>query len=369
MHYHHACLEAFGFTLPEEIVTSAQIEERLAPLYRRLKLPEGRLEMMSGIRERRLWPAGVLPGDISVQSAQRAIELSGISRRDIGALVHGSVCRDYLEPATASGVHRRLGLPAECIVYDVSNACLGLLNGIVQVANMIELGQIRAGLVVGTEDSRPLLETTIAKLNADTSLTRQDVKLAFGSLTIGSASVAVVLADKELSPTQNRLVAGAFYAHTDHSQLCHSGRDEAASEGMRPLMNTDSETLLVEGVAAAQKSFPRFLQTCGWHPDDLDKIICHQVGRAHRKALFTALGLNLERDFSTLEFLGNTGSAALPISMALAVERGHIRPGDRVGMLGIGSGINVLMLGVQWQKSLVGPTPRVDDARPLAAAR
>ena len=71
------------------------------------------------------------------------------------------MCRDYLEPATACGVHHRLGLPQECLVYDVSNACLGILNGIVQLANMIELGQIRAGIVVGTESSRPLVETTI----------------------------------------------------------------------------------------------------------------------------------------------------------------------------------------------------------------
>ena len=87
--------------------------------------------------------------------------------------MHGSVCRDFLEPATACGVHHRLGLPDRCAVYDVSNACLGLLNGIVQVANMIELGQIRAGVVVGTESSRTLVEATIQHLNADASLSRK----------------------------------------------------------------------------------------------------------------------------------------------------------------------------------------------------
>ena len=83
-------------------------------------------------------------------------------------LIHGSVCRDYLEPATACGVHYELGLPQECLVYDVSNACLGMLNGMIQVANMIELGQIRAGLVVGTEDSRQLVESTIAAAQSAT---------------------------------------------------------------------------------------------------------------------------------------------------------------------------------------------------------
>src|SRR5690606_17463265 len=111
---------------------------------------------------------------------------ASIDRGQEGALIHASVCRDYLEPATACGVHHDVGLPADCLVYHVSNACLGILNGIVQVANMIELGQIRAGLVVGTEDARPLVENTIRELNSNQSLTREQMKLAVASLTIGS---------------------------------------------------------------------------------------------------------------------------------------------------------------------------------------
>ena len=173
MRFARTCLESLGYCLPDEVVSSDQIEQRLEPLYRRLRLPEGRLELMTGIRQRRVWPAGTLPGDKSVESGRRAIEAAGIDPQQIGALIHGSVCRDHLEPATACRVHHELGLSRECVVHDVSNACLGLLSGVVQVANMIELGQIRAGLVVGTEDSRSLLETTIAALNADTQLTRQ----------------------------------------------------------------------------------------------------------------------------------------------------------------------------------------------------
>ena len=214
MRFARTCLESFGYCLPEEVISSQQIEQRLAPLYERLRLPAGRLELMSGIRERRLWPAGMLPGDKSIESGELAIEAAGIDRRFIGALVHGSVCRDHLEPATACRVHHALRLPAECVVHDVSNACLGLLSGAVQIANMIELGQIRAGLVVGTEDSRHLLETTIANLNGDLTLTRSAIKLAVASLTIGSGSCAMLLVDAELSRTGNRLLAATARANT-----------------------------------------------------------------------------------------------------------------------------------------------------------
>jgi 3-oxoacyl-[acyl-carrier-protein] synthase III len=70
--FQNVCIEAFGYTLPDEIVTSDEIESRLAPLYERLHLPAGRLELMTGIRERRFFPPGTLPGSVSVESARKA---------------------------------------------------------------------------------------------------------------------------------------------------------------------------------------------------------------------------------------------------------------------------------------------------------
>ncbi len=364
MRYRHVCLESFGYTLPEEVVTTAEIERRLAPLYERLRLPEGRLELMTGIRERRFFPREAKPSDISVQSGEKAIRAAGIDRRRIGALVHGSVCRDYLEPATACSVHHRLGLPRECVVYDVSNACLGLLNGAVQVANMIELGQIEAGLVVGTESGRALVENTIASVNRDLSLTRQTVKNAVASLTIGSASCAMLLVRRELSRTGNRLTAAVARANTDQHHLCQGGHDEAAAVANGLLMNTDSERLMHEGIATGVETFSAFLDEAGWSSDDVAKTFCHQVGAGHRRLMLESLDLDPAHDFATLEWLGNTGSAALPVTMAIGLEQAFVRAGENVGMLGIGSGINCLMLAVQWRKSLV--CSNLDERSPIS---
>jgi len=344
MHFRRVCIESFGYTLPDEIVTTAELERRLAPLYERLRLPEGRLELMTGIRERRFFPPGMRPSTISIQSARRAIEASGIDPRLFGALIHGSVCRDFLEPATACRVHHGVGLPPEAMIYDVSNACLGLLNGIVQVASMIELGQIRAGIVVGTECGRQLVDNTIELLNADETLTRDSVKNSIASLTIGSASVAIVLCDEELSQTGNRLTTAIVRCDTSQHELCQS-------RGLETVMQTDSEELMRQGIAAGAETFERFLAAAGWEPEDIDRSFCHQVGVAHRRLMFESLKLDPAIDFTTVETLGNTGSAALPITMALGIEQGRLRAKDRVAMLGIGSGINCLMLGVEWQKT------------------
>jgi 3-oxoacyl-[acyl-carrier-protein] synthase-3 len=358
MRYRRVYLESFGYTLPDEIVTTADIERRLAPLYDRLRLPAGRLELMTGIRERRFFPAGTRPGTISIESARRAIAASGIDPRFFGALVHGSVCRDFLEPATACRVHHAVGLPSDAVIYDVSNACLGLLNGIIQVANMIELGQIRAGVVVGTECGRQLVENTIDALNSDMSLSRDSVKDSIASLTIGSASAAIVLCDEELSRAGNRLATAIVHCDTSHHGLCHS-------VGLETIMQTDSETLMRQGIAAGAATFERFLAATGWDAADIDRTFCHQVGVAHRKLMFESLKLDPAIDFTTVETLGNTGAVALPITLALGVEQGRLRPDDRVALLGIGSGINCLMLAVEWQQVAgpVKPMARVSAAR------
>ncbi|MEM1305017.1 MAG: 3-oxoacyl-[acyl-carrier-protein] synthase III C-terminal domain-containing protein, partial [Planctomycetota bacterium] len=221
-----------------------------------------------------------------------------------------------------------------------------LMNGAVQIANMIELGQIRAGVVVGAELGRPLVENTIARLNADETVTRASVKRWVASLTIGSAAAAMVLCDASVSRTGNRLIAAAAHCGTAAHDLCQS-------EGLAEVMQTDSEALLEAGLAAGEATYRRFREATGWKEGPA-KTFCHQVGAAHRRGMLARLGLSEENDFATYEWLGNTGSAALPSAVSLGVEAGRVEPGDRVGLLGIGSGVNCVMLGVEWRQTAVG---------------
>ena len=347
MRFNSVAIESVGICLPNEWVTSEQIETRLEPLYSRLRLPPGRLELMTGIRQRRFWADGTLPSEKSVRSGELAIAAADFPRHEIGCLIHGSVCRDHLEPATACRVHNKLKLSKTCAVYDVSNACLGMLNGMLQIANMIELGHISAGLVLGCESARSLVETTIAELNGNQSLTRKQIKTAIASLTIGSASSAVLLVHKSRSRYGTALHTIVTRASTEHYRLCESGRDDAVGDGMQPLMDTDSEALLVAGIHAAAETYREFRNVTS-SATAPTKTICHQVGSAHQNALLDSLELDPKGDFSTYPWLGNTGSSALPVTLGIASTAGHLGDGDSVGLLGIGSGVNVVMMGVDW---------------------
>lgn len=348
-HYRHVCLEAAACVLPDEIIASEELERRLAPAYERFGLLPGRIEMFTGIRERRFFPPGTRSGSISVQTVRKLLEISEFDPARIGALINGSVCRDQVEPATAARIHSESGLPQTALIFDVSNACLGILNGMQVVAGLIEAGQIEAGIVVGTETGRPLVEQTIASLNGRDVLSRQDMKLAFASLTIGSGSAAVLLCRRELSRTGTRLLGGAYLAETHQHDLCAGGIADAGPDRGRLLMQTDSEALLRAGVKLAGRTWPIFLDALGWTNANVSRVLTHQVGIAHRKLLLDTLKLSENIDFPTVERFGNTGSAALPMALALAIEQRVLRQGDRIAMLGIGSGLNALMLGLEWR--------------------
>jgi acyl-CoA:acyl-CoA alkyltransferase len=341
MKFEHVCIESLAVALPEEILTSAQIEERLRPLYERLKLPVGRLELMTGIRERRVWPAGTRASDASAAAGRAVLAKSGLRAEQVELFIHAAVSRDMLEPATASFAHRKIGLPGTAQIFDVSNACLGFLNSLTIAGGMIESGQIRCALVVAGENSRPLVDQTLTTL-LERPLNRNEIKPYFANLTIGSGAVAAVVCHRSLVKGRaHRLLGGVARAATRHSELCQGDTHGADSFAMQ----TDSEQLLVAGVELAQETWGEFSVGQG---RAFDRFICHQVGSTHRRKLYEALGLELAKDFSTFETLGNTGSVALPATLAAAVDAGAVREGNRVGLLGIGSGLNCLMLALEW---------------------
>ncbi|HXQ81066.1 MAG TPA: 3-oxoacyl-ACP synthase III [Opitutaceae bacterium] len=344
MRFSNACLESLAVALPPEVWSSSQIEERLRPLYERLRLPFGRLELMTGIRERRMWPEGTRPSDASAAAGRAALGASSVRREQIGLFIHAAVSRDMLEPASAAFAHHKIGLPASAHVFDLSNACLGFLNAVVVAAGLIESGQIRAALVAAGENGRPLVEETVRTLLAG-SLDRNAIKPFFANLTIGCGAAAAVVCHRDLVKGRpRRILGGAARAATEHSELCQG--DTAPAGGLA--MQTDSERLLDAGVSLAKDTWAEFSAATGWTRDSVDRAICHQVGSAHRRRLFEALGLDIAKDFSTFETLGNMGSASLPATLSAAVDAGAVRDGSRVALMGIGSGLNCLMLALEW---------------------
>ena len=191
MRWTRARILGFGYELAPVVVTSAELEDRLAPLYRDLHIEHGQLEALTGIEERRWWEPGTPLSEGATAAARKAVAAAGVDPSTIDAVIYAGVCRDHFEPATACRVAHEIGASPRAAVFDLSNACLGVVNGIVDLANRVELGQIRRGLVVSCETAREINEIMIRRMLDDGSM--EFFKKALTTLTGGSGAVAVLV--------------------------------------------------------------------------------------------------------------------------------------------------------------------------------
>lgn len=351
MRYSRVYIDALGYELPPVVVTSAELESRLKPLYETLHLSEGQLESLTGITERRWWAPGHLLSDGATAAARHALANSNVRPDELDVLIYAGVCRELFEPATACRVASSLGVSGNAAVHDVSNACLGVLNGIVDVANRIELGQVKAGMVVSCETAREINDIMIDRMLE--TPTMENFKYSLATLTGGSGAVAVLLTDGSFSPEKRRkLLGGVTQTAPQFHNLCRWGIETLhtlpLAHYFAQFTSTDAAAVLKNGVELGTRTWSAFLRKLGWVNDQIDKVICHQVGAGHRDTMLRTLGIDESKEFCTFPYLGNVGTVSLPLTAALAEDRDFLQPGDRVAFLGIGSGLNCLMLGIEW---------------------
>jgi 3-oxoacyl-[acyl-carrier-protein] synthase III len=338
MQFKNVVIQSLAAIDAPDKVTSAEITQRLLPAFDRLGIRHNLIEEISGIKSRRFWKHGTQPSDAATMAAEKAIEEAGIDRHEIGLLINTSVCRDYLEPSTACLVHGNLGLGERCLNFDVGNACLAFLNGMDIAARMIERGDINYALIVDGETSGPITNATIERLSQD-DVSEEQFRAEFASLTLGSGAAAMVMSKRELAPDGHSYLGSVTRAATEFNKLCYGQMDR---------MVTDTRVLLTEGLKLATQTFAAARDALGWVADELDLFIIHQVSKAHTDSLMQTLGLAPEKIHRIYPELGNIGPAAVPIALAKAFEEGKIKPGDRIALLGIGSGLNCSMAEIVW---------------------
>ncbi len=149
----------------------------------------------------------------------------------------------------------------------------------------------------------------------------------------------MVLRHKDYTKNGHRILGGSNYGNTEHNHLCVA---------QPTWMHTNSSKLLSEGTKVVAEAWQRFEREIGWTTDDVNRLFTHQVSEPQRLVALQTLGFPETIDYPTLSWLGNTASVAAPISMAIADERGYIDDGDTVVLFGVGSGINSIVLGLEW---------------------
>ncbi len=350
MKYSKVYIESFGYELAPKVVTTTDIEQQLAPFFDTIGFGSGQLEALTGIKERRYWETDHVLADKAAMAAQKALDDADIEADQVGALVFCGVGQDGFEPATSCSIAHQLKVNEDAHVYDVKNACLGMITGLVQVANEIELGNIDAGLVVSCETAQQIVESTINEINSHMSL--DFFKDAVATMTGGSGAVAILLTNGKIGNSdhpRHAIKGGIVKNASQFHDLCYWGfENNGMPTDSKVIMRTKAQEVLDNGLILAVKTYEKFKQEFNLAPDQPDKFIGHQVGSIHHQKFYQALGVDIQKDFATFPYLGNIGTVSLPITAAIADERGFLQTNDLVAFVGIGSGLNCFMIGVEW---------------------
>ncbi len=316
-----------------ERISSSWIDDELAETFERVGVRRGLLESLAGIIERRWWPESMLFDEAAALAGALAIEQAGIQPSDIDLLISTSVCKHHLEPSVACAVHHRLNLPTTCGNFDLGNACLGFVNAMEIAAMAIESGRASTVLIVEGEGSRQPQQATIRRLQLPTA-TVTDVFEQFASLTLGSGAAAMVLGGPRAGAHQ--YLGGINRSATTHHELCVGDLDQ---------MRTDTFGLLTSGLKLAREAFDDALRQ-GWNWTDCDRYVMHQVSKVHNEQLCELLNVDITKVPLTYPLFGNMGPAAVPYT--LSTISNEISEGERVLLMGIGSGLNCAAAELRW---------------------
>lgn len=332
--FDNVALLSVASVLPSRVTTSEQIEAQLEPSLKRLKLHRGLLRRVAGVLERRNWAEGETVDAATISAGKRALAEAGVDPKDVGLIINTSVTRTNLEPSVAVALHHGLGLPSSAINFDVANACLGFINGMSLAATMIQSGQIRHAIVVAGEDADEIQVNTIERLLAADG-SRDDFMREFATLTLGSGSAAAVLGRADEHPAGHRVLGGVTRAATQFHTLCVGSVDG---------MFTDAKALLKGGLDLVVSAWKEASSEWDW--STMNRYITHQVSSIHTDSIVKAVSLDLSKVPTTFPTLGNIGPASVPIT--LEREQSSLREGDRVLLVGVGSGLNTAMLELAW---------------------
>jgi len=353
MQYARVFIDDISYQLAPRIISSEDIERKLDSVYKTLRIPKGQLKAFTGIEQRRWWNEGFRYADGAIAAAKKCLNKTNFDIKDIGAIIYTGVCREGYEPATACRVAANLGANSHTIVHDISNACLGSMNGIIDIANRIELGQIKAGLVVSCESAHSIVESSIKYLLDNPTMSVFADTLA--TLTGGSGATAILITNGSFTNGQgyqtlkgHKLLTVTSRTSSADFEICHWGMQPVTSGLFKEVMATDATLLLKKGMRLGNLTWQDFLIESSWQKSDVDKLICHQIGSVNRKHVLEQLNISEQQDFITFPTLGNMGTVSLPVTAAIATEQNFLKKNDKVAFLGIGSGLSCIMMGLEW---------------------
>ena len=318
----YAKLIATGSYLPEREISNDLLRERF---------PEpaefvDKMEASTGIRRRWWAPEDWAASDLAVRAARQALDEAGRRPEDVDLIILGTDSPDYITPATSVVVQGKLGAK-NAGTFDVGCACASFPTGFATGSGLIAANAgLKTVLVIGVYLMHKLADP-------------QDPALFFYG---DGAGAAVLEASGEPGFLNSAFQADGTYE--GYWGIYSGGTAEPASEESIRAGRTTVKLVQRYPPEINHEGWPRLVrrlaQEGGFALSDIDFTIFTQVRKPSIELVMSDLGLPMERTHTVMEDWGYTGSACVPMALHDAREKGKIKPGDLVVLVGSGVGYN-----------------------------
>jgi 3-oxoacyl-[acyl-carrier-protein] synthase-3 len=293
----------------------------------------------TGIRERRIAAPHVNASDLSKEASLKAMEMAGISPKDLDLIVMTTMTPDTCCPAGANWLEAKLGAE-KAVSFDVTAACSGFLFGLSVAEQYLKAGTFRTALVAAVE----IMSRTLDWTDRESCILWGDgsgaaVLRAYDSFREGQHEIRSIHIHTDGASGDNLLLPGGGSKTTPISyesvdQKLHTLRMIKANESVRVAVRrfaeAAEEAVLQNGISLA----------------DVRWVIPHQANLRILQQLAKRLDVPMEKIYLTIEKYGNISSATVPIALDEAVRNGSIQGGDHIVLTAFGGGLT-------WGSSLI----------------
>jgi len=317
-----------GAALPEKVITNHDLEKLV-------DTSDRWITERTGIKERRQAAPGETTSSLSVQASRRALEMAGISPKDLDLIICSTISPDMPLPSTAAFIQRELGARS-CCAFDLAAACSGFLFGITVAEQYIKTGKAKYVLVIGAE----LLSRYL------------DYQDRATCVIFGDGVAAGVLGP--VAPPSGILAAelhtdGAF---ADHLCIPAGGTAKPATcetvKAREHYIKMRGNELFKVAVRSLEEVSRRVLEEANVCTEQLALMIPHQANQRITDAVQARLGVPLEKVYANISRVGNTSSASIPICLDECVRSGRIKKGDLILMSAFGAGVTWGAVLMRW---------------------
>ncbi len=291
---------------------------------------------LTGIRERRIAPEGMVCSDYCQAAAEQLIEDLDWEKESIDLMIYVSVSRDYNEPNTATVIQGKMGLPITCATMDVPMACSGFCYGLSVIGSYLALGQWKRALM--------LVGDTQSKLTSPLDKTLWPL--------LGDAGTATALEyDPNATPMLFNLLNDGKKTTTIYAPA--SGVREPITEESLKMVEVEEgisrrrTDIIMNGMdvfAFTISQIPKCINQLCEHfeinLEEIDYLLLHQANKYIDEKIRKKLKVPSEKMPYCIEEFGNTSSGTIPMTMItqLAEQLGEGK--KKLVMSGFGAGLS-----------------------------